>query len=105
MTLPPVRGRGSDFLHAIYAHITREKAYLLEEMLQVKGLVPLLMKPRNGARWTAEDKALLKDHLRRASKLSHYLVVLLLPGGLLLLPVLSWWLDRRRRKRIDSAPK
>ena len=68
-------------------------------MLQVKGLLPLLMKPRNGERWTAEDKVLLKDQLRRVSRLSHYLVVLLLPGGLLLLPVLSWWLDRRRNKR------
>lgn len=105
MTLPPARGRAAYALRKINAHIAREKAYLLEEMQQVKGLLPLLMKPRNGERWTAEDKVLLKDHLRRVSKLSHYLVVLLLPGGLLLLPVLSWWLDRRRGKRIESPPK
>lgn len=99
MTPPRVKGRAANTLRTINAHVVREKAYLLGEMLQVRGLVPLLMKPRNGERWTAEDKALLKDHLRRVSKLSHYLVVLLLPGGLLLLPVLSWWLDRRRDKR------
>lgn len=91
--------RAAFALRKIKEHIAREKAYLLEEMLQVKGLLPLLMKPRNGERWTAEDKVLLKDQLRRVSRLSHYLVVLLLPGGLLLLPVLSWWLDRRRNKR------
>ncbi|MES2564013.1 MAG: hypothetical protein V4637_14970 [Pseudomonadota bacterium] len=101
MTPPPVGGRAAYALRTINAHIAREKAYLLEEMLQVKGLVPLLMKPRNGERWTAEDKALLKDHLKRVSRLSHYLAVLLLPGGLLLLPALSWWLDRRRGKRLD----
>ena len=100
MTPPPrVTGRAAYALRKINKHIAHEKAYLLEEMLQVKGLLPLLMKPRNGERWTAEDKVLLKDQLRRVSRLSHYLVVLLLPGGLLLLPVLSWWLDRRRNKR------
>jgi hypothetical protein len=99
LTPPRVNGRSASTLRKINALIAREKAYLLGEMLQVRGLVPLLMKPRNGKRWTAEDKALLRDHLRRVSKLSHYLVVLLLPGGLLLLPALSWWLDRRRGKR------
>jgi len=82
----------------------REKKYLLSEILQVKGLMPLLMKPRNKQRWTPEDKAELQVHLRRLSNISPYLVVLALPGSFILLPALAWWLDRRRnRKQPGSA--
>lgn len=85
-------------LRTFNAYAAREKEYLLSEMLQVKGLMPLLMKPRNGERWTVEDKDLLAQQLRRLSKLSPYLLVPLLPGGFLVLPALSWWLDRRRNR-------
>ena len=77
----------------------REKKYLLSEILHVKGLMPLLMKPRNKQRWTPEDRAELKAHLRRLSDFSSYLIVLALPGSFLTLPVLAWWLDRRRTRR------
>jgi hypothetical protein len=77
----------------------REKKFLLSEILQVKGLMPLLMKPRNKQRWTAEDRAELRIHLRRLSNLSPYLVVLALPGSFLMLPMLAWWLDRRRNRK------
>jgi hypothetical protein len=74
----------------------REKRHLLNEILQVRGLMPLLMKQRNKGRWSAEDRAELRVHLRRLSNLSPYLVVLALPGSFVLLPALAWWLDRRR---------
>ncbi len=76
----------------------REKKYLLNEILQVRGLMPLLMKPRNKQRWTPEDRAELRVHLRRISALSPYLLVLALPGSFLMLPALAWWLDRRRTR-------
>jgi hypothetical protein len=74
----------------------REKRHLLNEVLQVRGLMPLLMKQRNKGRWSMEDRAELRVHLRRLSNLSPYLVVLALPGSFVLLPALAWWLDRRR---------
>ena len=76
----------------------REKKHLLSEILQVGGLMPLLMKPRNKLPWTSEDKAELRAHLRRLSGISPYLIVLAMPGSFLMLPVLAWWLDRRRNR-------
>jgi hypothetical protein len=86
----------------------REKRHLLNEVLQVRGLMPLLMKQRNKGRWSLEDRAELRTHLRRLSNLSPYLVVLALPGSFVLLPALAWWLDRRRtqsRRRQGIEPK
>ena len=76
----------------------RERKFLISEMAQVKGLMPLLMKPRNKQRWTPEDRAELSVHLRRLSNLSPYLVIMVLPGSFLMLPALAWWLDRRRNR-------
>ena len=81
----------------------RERRFLTDEIVQVRGLMPLLMKPRNGQRWTREDKQELRAHLRRLSSISRYLVVLAMPGGVLLLPALSRWLDRRCSRR-PSGP-
>lgn len=81
----------------------REKKHLLAEMVQVKGLMPLLMKPRNKTRWTPEDKMELRQHLTRLSKLSPYLVIIVMPGGFAILPVLAWWLDRRRNRAVRTA--
>lgn len=86
----------------------REKRHLLNEILQVRGLMPLLMKQRNKGKWSSEDKAELRVHLRRLSNLSPYLVVLALPGSFILLPALAWWLDRRRtrgRRRPGVEPR
>jgi hypothetical protein len=80
----------------------RERKRLLAEMVQVKGLMPLLMKPRNKQRWTREDRAELRAHFRRLSELSPYLVVVVLPGAPLTLPLMAWWLDRRRQNRKDD---
>ena len=46
---------------------TREKRRLVSEMSQVRGLMPLLMKPRNNEKWSREDKLLLSQHLKRLS--------------------------------------
>lgn len=80
----------------------RERKRLLGEAVKIKGLMPLLMKPRNGQRWTKEDRAELRDHLWRLSELSPYLVLVVLPGAPITLPLLAWWLDRRRQNRKDD---
>ena len=77
----------------------REKRALIFEMVQVKGLMPLIMKKRNGERWTQQDKDELVAHFKRLSRISRYVAVGVLPGGLALLPVLAWWLDQRRVRR------
>jgi len=78
---------------------TRERRRIVAELAQINGLMPILMKPRNGQRWTPDDKAHIQFHLHQLAGLSPYLVPLLLPGGVLMLPVLAWWLDRRRNAR------
>lgn len=82
----------------------RERKQLLGEMVKVRGLMPLLMKPRNGERWTATDRSALKSQLRALAHLSPYLVVMVLPGSFVALPVLAWWLDRRRQDR-EAKPE
>lgn len=82
---------------------TRERQHLTRELGQARGLMPLLMKPRNKQRWTPEDRKELALHMRRLSYISPYLVVLAMPGGMLMLPALAWWLDRRRNRR-PSGP-
>ena len=77
----------------------RERDYVLREVLKVKGLMPLLMKQRNGQRWSVAERRELKDTLKALSNISPYLLTLALPGSVLMLPVLAWWLDRRRGRR------
>ena len=100
--LKRLNGRATGAIKSFSAHTAREKQFLLNEITQVKGLMPLLMKPRNKQPWSPEDKIELGGHLRRLSRLSPYFVVLLMPGGLFILPALSWWLDRRRTR--TAAP-
>ena len=83
--------------------VDRERKYLQGELAQVRGLMPLLMKPRNKMQWSEQDRLELNDHLNRLKHLSPYLAVLALPGGLAMLPVLAWWLDRRRGRRAPQA--
>lgn len=82
-----------------YDTVERERRHMLAEMSQVRGLMPLLMKPRNKMQWTREDKQELKQHLRRLTRMSPYIAVIVLPGGFAMLPALAWWLDRRRVRR------
>jgi len=77
----------------------RERDHVLRAVLKAKGLMPLLMKQRNGDRWTAGERQELKEQLNALSQISPYLVALAVPGSMLMLPVLAWWLDRRRGRR------
>lgn len=94
--------RRATFLSRFVDTQKREARHFLAELLAVRGLMPLLMKPRNGSQWTPEEKAELLGQLRRLSRLSPYLLFLLLPGSALLLPIYAWWLDRRRDRRSMS---
>jgi len=77
----------------------RERKQIVAQAIRVRGLMPLLMKPRNGAKWTHAERDELQEQLRALRSLSPYLLVLALPGSFLLLPMLAWWLDRRRGLR------
>ena len=78
----------------------RERKYVLGEVVQITGLMPLLMKPRNRQKWSIEDKRQIVDHLRRLSMVSPYLAVMVMPGSFVVLPALAWWLDRRRQNTL-----
>ncbi len=94
-----LRNRWASVRSAQAAH----RLYVLKELSQVRGLIPLLMKHRDGERWSEEERAVLLRDLRALSNLSPYLVPLVMPGGVLLLPLLAWWLDRRKRRRGDAG--
>ena len=77
----------------------RERVHVAAQMATIKGLMPLLMKRRNGSSWSRSERADLHRQLRALSYLSPYLITLALPGSFLMMPVLAWWLDRRRGLR------
>lgn len=77
----------------------RERQIMISEMTQMRDMVPILMKPRNGEQWTQEDKEKIRGNLRGLSRLSPYLLPLVMPGGFVAWPLLAWWLDRRRQRR------
>lgn len=83
-------------MRAVFAMQNRERIRLWDEMNQMRGLIPLLMKQRNGYRWTDLDRKRIKVQLRKLVDLSPYLVLFVAPGGFLVLPILVWWLDRRQ---------
>lgn len=77
----------------------REVRRVLTELMATRGMMPLLMKARNGGQWTTEERAEIIVHLRRMAHLSPYLIALILPGSVVVLPLYAWWLDRRRIRR------
>ncbi len=77
----------------------RERQQITAELSRVRGLMPLLMKHRNGGRWTVDERHELIEQFNALAHLSPYLVVLAMPGSVLFLPALAWWLDRRRLQR------
>jgi len=81
----------------------RQAGEFVADLLRMRGLMPLLMKNRNGGAWTAAEKAELLGQLRTLSRISPYLLFLLLPGSALLLPVYAWWLDHRREPRLTES--
>lgn len=86
-------------LRALWDVQNRERERLRMEMAEMRGLMHLLMKQRNGYRWSENDRRKIRVHFRKLAALSPYMVLFLSPGGFLALPVLAWWLDRRRQKR------
>ena len=82
----------------------RQASVFVADVVRMRGLMPLLMKHRNGGSWTYDEKAELLAQLRILSRISPYLLFLLLPGSALLLPVYAWWLDRRRSVRVTPTP-
>lgn len=97
--------RAASAIRRAFAFAQRERKFVLDELTQVKELMPLLMKQRNGAQWTRADLAELRAHFIRLRKLSPYLAALLLPGGFAALPALAWWFDRRRLRRHPPKPE
>lgn len=88
-----------NLMQKMLAAQNRERKQLLEEMTKIRGLMPLLMKTRNGGGWTATERVILQEQLRALTHISPYLVVMVLPGSFVALPMLAWWLDRRRQNR------
>lgn len=76
--------------------------HIRDELSQVRGLIPTLMKQRNGQQWSAEDRASLLRDLRTLSNLSPYLIPILMPGGIFMLPLVAYWMDRRRNVRKEN---
>ena len=84
--------------------IASNKDFILKEFLSVKGLMQILMKPRNTAeKWINEEVREIKAHLKNISKVVPALIIFLLPGGSILLPVLADVLDRRKNRRPLNA--
>ena len=82
-----------------------QRKHIRSELFHVRGVIPLLMKHRNGERWSAEERRMLLRDLRALSNLSPYLIPLLMPGGVLMLPLLAWWMDRRRKRRKKTTDR
>jgi hypothetical protein len=86
-------------MHSLWSMQNRERERLYEEIQQMRSLPELLMKRRNGYRWTELERRKIRAQLRRLAGISPYLILFVSPGGFFALPVLIWWLDRCREKR------
>ena len=95
--------RAPRWFGSFLASNSREKNRMRTELGKIKGAIPLLMKPRNGSKWTTQDRQELTLMLRAASAVYPYLIIWVLPGSILLLPFLAWHLDARRKNRERNA--
>lgn len=85
------------FIKFIKKLLKDNREFILREAFEAKGLMHLLMKSRNsGGKWSKEDIAMLRAHLRSLTKIAPAVAIFLLPGGMLLLPFLAELLDRRK---------
>ena len=83
-------------------HILKNRALILQESKHISEFINLLMKRRNtGAKWTGEEIARLKAHLKHLSLYVPALIIFILPFGLFLLPILAEILDRREKSRMN----
>ena len=96
--------RGLERLAAIAASVRRERDRILDAALQVGGLMPLLMKQRNGQHWTRGERTELRQLLRRLPGVSLGIKLRAVPGAMLPLPLVAWWLERRRRRQKMRRP-
>ena len=94
----------TSFLGQLMQAQKRQAGAVVGDLVRMRGLMPLLMKNRNGGAWSPEEKAELLDPMRRLSRVSPVLLLLLLPGSAILLPIYAWWLDRRDRPRQERLP-
>lgn len=86
--------------HQFHRMVANHKALLLHEAEKITGFMRLLMKPRNTqAKWTKEERKLLKMHLKHLSYYVPALVIFVMPFGSLLIPLLAEILDRRKALR------
>jgi hypothetical protein len=90
-------------LRRLFASQKQQARAFVADLVRMRGLMPLLMKHRNGGRWSVDEKSELLFQLRILSRVSPYLLFLLLPGSALLLPIYAWWLDRRRKDRVTRS--
>ena len=95
--------RAPRWFGSFLASNSREKNRMRKELVKIRGSMPLLMKPRNGSKWTTQDRQEIKGMLRSASAVYPYLIIWALPGSILLLPFLAWHLDARRKNRERTA--
>ena len=116
---PPARFDGDSTTHfkmkmkhapewfcSMLAGNTREKRRLGDELANIRGAWPLLMKQRQGGKWSRADKERLRQMLRSASSVSPYLFIWAIPGSVMLLPLLAWYLDKRRNgKAARNGPR
>ena len=92
--------KAPEWFCSMVASNTREKRRFSSELVHIRGAWPLLMKQRNGGKWTPEEKSKLKLMVRSASNVSPYLFIWAIPGSMLLLPFLAWFLDKRRKNKV-----
>ncbi|MDD2302383.1 MAG: hypothetical protein PHG30_07475 [Eubacteriales bacterium] len=86
--------------HQLSRLVANNRALVLHEADKITGFMRLLMKPRNTqAKWTKEERRLLKAHLRHLSYYVPALVIFVMPFGSLLIPLLAEILDRRKAFR------
>jgi len=72
---------------------------------EVQDFAAVLMKPRNGTPWTAEDRAFLRAGVRTLGRWTPGFLLFLLPGGFVLLGLYAWLLDRRRSRAQEAASR
>ena len=102
--MAPRRGlRALTLVRQVIAAERRERRAVRAAIARIHGLLPLLMKHRNGSPWSGQERRELHEELRALADVSPYLFVFLLPGSFLVLPLLAWWLDRRRQRRAPEA--
>lgn len=98
-----LNNKAPEWFCSMLASNHREKRRFRDELVLMKGAWPLLMKQRNGGKWTPEEKAHLKVMVRSASSVSPYLFIWAIPGSMVLLPFLAWFLDKKRKSRANKA--